>query len=504
MKYTFLIAFLLLAGISLGRYESGVGAERSSTPIYWATDANPARVEQVQLFQRWMATHYQEEPVQLKADATASNDLTKLLIQCVSGVGDDVLDLGGGHDLRYLQQMGVLRDLSPVASRLGIDTANTYPAFIGELCLPPGMTGTPSRQFAFPCNAATSLYFVNRATFKKYGVTPPSGAWSIDQFERVGRAFVSAANPDPAHRAVFFADAVDRSILRRSLGVGTFNETGTRCLLDTPEAVAILQKRYDWTYRDHLLPTLSETQSASTASGLKGSGPQLFNSGAYGMVFSGRYLLVQFRLFDAARAARGEPQLDLGTAEPPSGGFANSDAFTRAAAVYAGSKHQDLALHFLQFLGSDVYNKEIIADGDSLPPNPAYVKDPTFLHPAEHPSEGPLNAAFADAAYTLAISASYSPFVLASVVDDIDGEAESAMLSDRLTPEAAGLESATRINDEIARTLSENPSLRPLYDELVQRQHEIDTRRAAGRKVPAAWLTDPFYLKYYQAHGWVE
>ena len=35
-------------------------------------------------------------------------------------------------------------------------------------------------------------------------------------------------------------------------------------------------------------------------------------------------------------------------------------------------------------------------------------------------------------------------------------------------------------------------------------QRQIEARRAAGQRVPAAWVTDSFHRAYYQKQGWLE
>ena len=219
------------------------------------------------------------------------------------------------------------------------------------------------------------------------------------------------------------------------------------------------------------------------------------------MYFSGRYMLVLFRELNATRAEHGQPPMDLAVTRPPSGGFLNTDAVTRCAAVYAGSKHRAAAVRFLQFLASRDYGEEIIRDGDALPPNPAFARSPLFLHPPDHAAEGDLNRAFADAENGIAIGASYSPFVLQAVVAAEDSVAKEAYLNDLLTAEGAARQVTDRLNAEIDRTLAENPAVRPQFDQLVRRQAQIDALRAAGEPAPLAWTTDPYYRRAHLTRG---
>jgi hypothetical protein len=147
----------------------------------------------------------------------------------------------------------------------------------------------------------------------------------------------------------------------------------------------------------------------------------------------------------------------------------------------------------------------VVLDSDGLPPNPKYTEIEAFRHPSQHRNEWDCHQAFSKAAAEIAIAPSMSPFVLASVVDQLDDTAYGGFyLSGRLTSAEAAHEAATRINEEIDRTLRENPRLRPLYDELLQRQQRIDSYRAQGKRVPLAWIENPFHRRYYRFKGWAE
>jgi multiple sugar transport system substrate-binding protein len=381
------------------------------------------------------------------------------------------------------------------ARKLGFDPSYTYPA-VGPLIMLEG------RQYRFPCNVAVPLYWVNKATFAKYGQPIPPTTWDFDTFERVGKAFVAAANKPGERPKVFFSAGIDRNmanVLRRSYGLDIFNETLTRCTLDDPRYVQTLERIRQWTL-ERLIPTAADAASFATEAGFGGvgGGPalQLFNSGSYGMVLMGRYALIQLRQFGA---------MDLSVSELPCAEFRNALIATRAAGIYAGSEHKDLAKLFLAVLASEEYNSQIVEDADALPPNPKQTQTEAFLRPPEHPNEWGCHEAFTKAAMQIAIPPSASPFVLPSVVDRLDDDAFQAFItSGRLTAAAAARQAATQINNEIDRTLRENPALHLRYQELLRRQSRIDADRAQGKKVPLEWIENPFHRRYYQAKGWAE
>jgi multiple sugar transport system substrate-binding protein len=509
MKYLFLLCLVLLVAATVVTERFEPAGPGKIPIIYWLTDPNPARTDQVNSFKEWMKRVHPGIDCDLIVDS-ANDDPTKSVIQAVSGVGDDIMDQGGGG-MRYFQAIGAVRDLGRVsdmnslARRMGFGPDKTYPAVTPEISIP--APDGSLHQYSFPCNVNAPMMFLNKNTFLRYGLEPPPMQWSLDDFEKLGLKLNKIANPDQSHRTVFIAPALDLTVLRRTLGGNNYNETDTRCTVDSPAGIEALAKLYRYTNVDHILPNTAEQNSQATQSGYGGSTAQLFNDDDFGMWFTGRYLLIQFRKFDADRKAEGKPLLNLGVSEMPNGGFPTTVLGARAATVYMAGKHSSedsdqLALYFMQYLTSRDYNMLIVNDADSLPPNPEYVNDPEFLDPKDHPNEKGVSKAFSDAAYNLAIASSYSPFVLDTIFLLNDTAMRDLCLNDQLTPAQAAQREAERVNDEIQRSLTANPSLQPWYDRLVQQQKQIETYRAAGKKVPLAWITDPFWKRYYVFKGW--
>jgi len=454
--------------------------------LYWVTDANPARPAQVESFYRWLARHG-HPPVEVRLDP-ANNDPTKKIIQGVSGVGGDLLDMYGGAMVRYVQAVGVLADVTDAAEQGRFTPAQTYPGLRDQLVV-------DGRQYGFPANVYLNLLFVNQATFRRHGQPLPPRRWTLEEFERAGKAFVAAANPPGQRRRVFFVNTIYPPELRRSLGLDTFNETMTRCTLDDPRWVTVMKLIHQWTYDDHLLPSAAEFDSFATEMGFAGAEAGLFRSGNFAMIEAGRQTLVQFREYGA---------LELGIAEPPHGGFPNTYIDARVATVYVASRHRAAAERFLAFLASEDYNAQIVADADSLPPNPAFTHSAAYRQPPQYPNEWECHAAFAESAETIGIGDSHSPFVLPSEVANATWPAYQGFMAGIYSADQAAIMAADRINAAIQRTLAEKPGLRPAYEELIARQKQIEEWRAAGRPVPLAWITNPFHRQYYRELGWAE
>jgi hypothetical protein len=105
-------------------------------------------------------------------------------------------------------------------------------------------------------------------------------------------------------------------------------------------------------------------------------------------------------------------------------------------------------------------------------------------------------------AETIAIPASYSPFILDRVMTRIQSDHAAAFLAHQMTADQTARRTAEQVNAEISRRLDEEPALKPLYEQGVANQERIDALRARGERVPLELITNPFHRRYYVAMGW--
>ncbi len=551
MKYLFAVIVLVLACMAVGTYWSYPDMRSEVPVLYWVTDANPARDLQIELLHRWQITeghcteHRLTTPAEVRAFAakrwtpamiktitqtqpetealfapggpdlakldlpltvkaplfemrtdSANRDVSKQIIQGVSGVAGDNMDLGGGT-MRYFVEIGLLEDVTESAEQMGYDVSKTYPATAPEISV-------DGRQYSFPCNVYAHMYWVNRATFRSYHQPPPPKRWTLEEFEQRGKAFVDAANEGLSRRKVFFANRISMDLLYRSMGVDVLNETLTASNALDPRWARALALQYKWTFEDHLIPTASDLASFDTQEGYGGVTLQLFNRGNFAMFSMGRYALIQLRKFG---------QLELMVVEPPHGGFPTTSTGSRSNGVYVASDHPELAKLFQKYLASEAYNMQIVRDADALPPIPRFCETEQFLYPPDYPNEWGTNddgtrwsvhEAFYDAAQHIAIGNSYSPFVNPSTVNRIRFESRDKYLNDKATVEEVAQRVHGLIAKEITRTVEADEQLQREFEQAVADQKKIEQLRAAGRKVPLALITNPFYRRYYVAQGWAE
>ena len=485
MKRAFLITLILLSLASAALYWTVPGRRTDIPVIYWITQDDENKRATVAAFHQWLKDEHLP-PVELRIDNT-NGEQTKKLVQGLSGVGSDILDLYG-FEADLFPATGMIQDVTEDAKRLGFSPAATYPSLAPDFI-------TNGRQYGFPRNAGVTLCWVNRATFAKYHIPEPPMRWTMDEFEALGKKFVAAANPPGLRERVYFTNLLPREMLRRGLGLATFNETDTRCTLDDPRNAQILERVRRWTLVDHLMPSREEGEAMVADISGDGSMFSHFTSGRFGMIYVGQWALIILR-------PRGS--FELRVVEPPMDGFVNTDMGGGAVGVYANSKHLKESIRFLQYLTSPHFNNLIARIADGLPPVPKYAETEEFLRPPNHPNEWGSAAIFAQEARETGITQSKSPFVLQSIYYRADKEATETMIAGRMTAVEAAKAMGDRINQEIQLRINRDPELRKLYDERVRIQAQIDERRAAGKPVPAAWINDPFHLAYYRAHGWLE
>lgn len=490
MKYIFTFSFIALALGSASLFFTLPEHQVGKPILYWATHGDQVKTATIERFYRW-----REEkglpPVEVRIDV-ANADTTKKLIQGVSGVAADLIDLYDSQ-VYVMRSTGMLLDVTEYAEEYGFTPDKTYesirPFFVFD-----------GRQYGFPRNLGSTLIWFNRETFQEHGLEDPPETWTFSEFEAFGKRFVETANKNASERdRKFFLDRLFAEPMRRSLGLSNYNETMTASTLDDPRNVEVMRLMQRWVTELRLVPTLQE--EAAFASDVSGSGARFsfFDEGRYAMISVPRWALIMLR---PRIDARGRP-FDLGVIEPPHGGYENVQVGIGVIGVYKNSDHVKEAVEFLDFLTSESFNLLVAESGDALPPVPEYALHPAFNRPPDFPEEWGLHEKFAQAAREIAIPVSISPYVLDSTIRRIQQNVLDALYAKQLTPEEAAQLSADRINSIIRMKVSRDPLLAKQYDKEIALQQKIDAYREQGKPVPASWIKNPFHQKYYRDMGWL-
>jgi ABC-type glycerol-3-phosphate transport system substrate-binding protein len=287
----------------------------------------------------------------------------------------------------------------------------------------------------------------------------------------------------------------DRIVYYRSMGRDFYNETLTGVDIVDPVFEEIYRMLYRWTHDLNILPTSMEAKALSSGSGggLGAAIFHLFSEGKYGMISRSRWGLLVTRKIGPSK---------LSVSEFPNGGFRNAVVYYGAAAIYAGSKHKDLAAYLLKFMASEEYNMHIVRSGDGLPPVAKYIETEEFLRPKDFPNEWNVHSRIREIITDIAMPLPSSPFVTLLSVTRIELNAYNKFMSDLSDEREAIQFAAEMINTSMKRTAAESPRLAAKYEKGLRDQAEIDRLRSEEQLVPLHLITNPFYRRYYVEQGW--
>lgn len=479
MKILVVICAVILIGLTV----LAVGTlpeRRSEVPLlWWTTDNNPARGAQIKGFEEWMVRKGYG-PVDLELDSNNRGTM-KIIIQSVSGVGSELVDVYDGGRLRELVAAGVLMDVTDLAREYGFSPDKTYASVREEITV-------DGRQYTFPCNVAIGVLTINRGLLERENLPLPKFDWTWDEFlkwclavrkvDANGRVIRYAMMP-------FWLPAFWRT------NAGTiFNETMTRCTLDSPQVIEATRFYYDLMFKHKVMPTRVAIDAMAAESGFGGAGVQwVGNELAVGLNM-GRYGLIQLRRFknfkpDAAMLPHKVMPINF--------------VVSRSAGITAGASNPRLAGRFLQYLAGESYNRLIINDSDGMPPSPKAVKDPEFLNPSAHPGEQHVHEKYHRVAAKYSASWEYSRFVNPMAILRIFRYYITGLESRALSIEDAMRRMTDEINREIRHAVERDVKLQPAYKKACDLQKKIDQLKKEGKPVPIEWISNPVLRRLREA-----
>ncbi|MBL8991702.1 MAG: extracellular solute-binding protein [Spirochaetia bacterium] len=451
--------------------------------LNWATYPHFTRYDQAKLFREWLKKNGHPN-IAMRIDG-ANIGAQKAVVQGVTGVAADVIDNLQGSDVHFLHDVGLLADLTDMAKKFGHES-NYYPGAVDDVFI-------DGRRYAYHGNIGVGLYYVNKAAFEKVGIAPPPFRNDFQTFRNVGLEYTRRANKGVKRQEYFYAGGADREVIRRTAGVSWFNETLTRGGLDNPRYAEVLKHIHRWTFEDHILPTAAEISSFAIDQGVGGPIFQLFYRGNFAMMYTGIWAIMQLRVMGKG--------IEMSAVEPPNGGYPVTMLSGRCIVMYQGTKQREAAEYFYKFLGSSDYNMNIIAVGDSSPPDPAYLERTEFLKPVGYTNEWEIHEIYARAQKANGQGREYSPFASASVYLKEDNQSYTGFMSGIYTAEKAAEIANGVVNKEIDRYLRIHPERMTEYNKALERQKKIDEAKKAGKKIPLNLVDNTFLKRYYRDTG---
>jgi ABC-type glycerol-3-phosphate transport system substrate-binding protein len=519
-------------------YEAETGRSLLDAPtLIWFTDANPAREVQMALFRAW---HLREfgEPIDIATDPS-ERELTKSMVQSVSGAGPDIIEYLGGSDLSSLVRAGVALDITEYAEEHGFGMDTVFPGARSSIGIE-GEDGTV-RQYAYPCNVGYMVLLYHRDLFEQAGESPPRPDWTLDDMREAGERVLASGELSTRPRFVIMnLKPYDAAL---AAGGRLFPErTAAYSVYNSPETVAGLRAYQDLMYVHGAMPRPAEaaSMSASTAGGfgsdVSGSAPGLFSQKAILMYVGGRWEYVSFAIANRDRVvvpaidrrletlAPGSAEaelllgararlirdvlrpltdeqhamvasclsaddrrrmLNIGAAHVPTvRGRPSYSVYARAALVNRALERDaperlEYAKRFIRFLGSEAYNDQINGTYDSICGRIDRCVDADGISgpPAPLPGlEGFDSPVFAEAMLEYGSPWELSPYVGRSRMETIVLEVFEVLEAGAMSPEVAAWEAEERINRQILTNLE--------ADDLLRRAWEAETGLDIGEIVP--------------------
>jgi multiple sugar transport system substrate-binding protein len=441
--------------------------EKGVVTLRWSTDPNPMRGDQTAVFSR-MYPH-----VAVTVDPTSGGDSSKLIVQCATGTGPDLIDMDKAG-MNTLVQAGVLLDLTPYASRMGFDPSKTYPAMRDAVTY-------QGRQYRFPANVWANGVVYNKRLFDDHGVPYPKPGWTYADFVRTAEELQN--NPSKTgQKCMAFANWNDSWMFEDLLigyGGHFFSRDGLVSAFADKPAVDAMQFYHDLIYKYKVVPTPAESSAMSSQGGWGSGGMDWFYSGKAAMIEIGRWFIVNEPRYPGLQGNLGCALLPRVGDRPSCG---QTDA--RGVGINVKSAHVQQALEFLQYLASPQYSAQIVQDGDSLPPDPDSARAGGQLADRYEPDPS-VHQSFIQAEKNSRALDS-SPFIDPSQVNRWMASTIQEVENNLLTPREAMQSLADQIDQQIRTNLARRTDLQKQYEKVTGRPYTPDWWKTHPAS-PADW-----------------
>jgi multiple sugar transport system substrate-binding protein len=441
VKRLFTAVFALLCALSLAAWVIRPRPPRDGrTPIVWVCDDNPARQDQIALFER------ANPELRLVLDPNTIG-MEKAVVQCLAGVGPDVIVAYDGTQLATYARSGIAWDLTDRVTSAGIDAGRDFwrgpePTYMHD-----------GRIYGLPTNASADAVWLHKDLFEQAGVPPPRGPWKWDEFVEVSKRMTRRRADGRVEHYGFMVDWGTWQHFVMQWGGRLFSPDGTRCTADSPEAIAATQFMHDLLYKHRVAPTPLEEAAMATRGGWGSAVMTQFAAKKGAMALGGRWWLCLLRQYEGLR---------LGAVEAPHQARRVHRGYGKSLIVNSVSPRREQALRFVLFMTDQRYNELINHQADALGPVRQFAYTDLYLRDPAYPDED-YNEVWRTALEN-AEPESVSPFVNGYTVARIQAR-QLDLVKNNAKPPADALRALAReVNEEIARTVAKDPQLRAKYE----------------------------------------
>jgi len=482
MKWFFVVAFCALAALSgvAWMIRPGLSPE-GEIPLVWVSDPNPARPEQISLFNELHPDH------DLRLDPT-NTSMEKVIVQSLAGVGPDLFCCYDGFQLSAYVRSGIAWDVTDELAKAGIDVKTDTWSGAHPNCIHEG------RVYGFPDNASVDCIWINKDLFQEQGVPLPTGkvartdsqGRNVEQAWRWIEDFIPLAQKmtvrDADGRAKHFGFLFQWWAWRHFMlqwGGRVFTPDGRRCIVDCPGTVAGIQFMQDLIYKYRVSPTPAEEAMASK--GGWGAGTiQWFAGKKAAMALGGRWWLCTLRkqshppvpreATEQRRRDIERNRLKLTAVLSPRQTYQRYRGYGRATLINRDSPRRYEALAFLKYLAGREFNELTNRQADALAPVRKFCYTDQYLHNPEFPEED-YNAVWRQA-MDYGVPDEVSPFVNGNAAMRILNKQLDLVKNNSKSAADAMKTAARQVNEEIDKTLQRDPFLRKRYEQITRKAGE--------------------------------
>ncbi len=446
MKVFFAATFAALVGLSaVAASLRPAPKDKSKTPLAWVSDDNPARRDQIDLFN---ARH----PGLLLTLDPNNTGLEKTVIQSLAGVGADLFDAGEGS-LSVLIDAGVVADITDDLKARGIDIERDTWKAVQSIVMRDG------RVYGVPTNAAADALFLNKDMFEKAGIAFPKAPWTWEDFLPLAKRMTIRGADGKVQQFGLMVDWNRWTHFVLQWGGQVFSDDGTECVVDSPESIAGVQFLHDLVYVHKVMPSPVEEAAMATQGGWGSGVITQFGSGRKAaMALGGRWWLCTLR------DKKQFPGLHLTAVEAPVHDLNRRVhlGYGKGTFVNANSPRRKEALDFLVFLMGEEYGQLINDQADGVAPTRKVCYVPAFENNPKFPEED-YNPVWRQT-MEVSLGTPMSPYVNFQAANRILVRQLDLIKNDQKPVERALKDAAREVNAEIRRTLERNPDLKRRWE----------------------------------------
>lgn len=294
--------------------------------------------------------------------------LTKLKTGFAAGTPSDVFWLWI-NEMEYYASRGKLLDLTPYVKQDNFNLDDFFPTTLNAYRYKDGL-------YAIPRESSAIVLYYNKDLFDEAKISYPDANLTFDQYLEIAQKLTK--KDDKGNITQFgsapMSDYSQFWTVVWSHGGDVFDETKTKCVMNTPETIQAVQWMADLSNKYHVAPTAGEAGTMSIE--------QLFLAGKVAMFLSGRWSTMT--LWNAAKA----PRWDVAAVPAVSPEMRRTRTSAGSHAVAADSKHPAEAWELVKFLSSKQAFDFLSASGVIIPAYKPVAESDVFLQPGKDPTNG--------------------------------------------------------------------------------------------------------------------